>query len=150
MLDHNLTKREEKFFKVAKAVAKTSTFHRNHLGCCIVYKGVVVSVGCNSERSHPLQKEYNKRYKNFDTDVYPNKLHAEVHALSLLLSSKKDIDWSKTSLYIYRELKNGKPAFSYPCSACSQLIRDLGISTIYYVNEQGEYTKEKIITFKEK
>lgn len=139
----NLSRREMRFFDVAKAVSRTSNFHGNHMGCCVVSKGVVVSVGCNGEKTHPMQKTYNN-FRNFDIQKYPNKIHAEVHALSLLISRKNDIDWQKTSIYIYRELKNGKPALSKPCLACMQLIKDLGISYIYYVNENGKFCKDRV------
>lgn len=48
-----LSRREQKFFNVAKAVARTSNYHGTHVGCCVVNKGVVVSVGCNSEKNAP-------------------------------------------------------------------------------------------------
>lgn len=136
-----LSRREQRFFNVAKAVARTSNYHGTHVGCCVVNKGVVVSVGCNSEKTHPIQMIYNK-YRDFNPKTTMNKLHAETHALSPLIG--KNIDWSKTSVYVYRELKNGKPAISKPCPACSQLIRDLGISQVFYIDEDNNFVKERI------
>lgn len=141
MIDKYITKKEKRFFDVAKSVAKTSTYHGTHVGCCVVYKGLVVSVASNSEKTHPLQMLYN-RFREFDPKTAVNKLHAEVHALSVLMSSHRYIDWSKVSIYVYRELKNGKPAVSKPCPACSNLIKDLGIPKVYYINEFGQYVKE--------
>lgn len=135
-----ITNRDIKFMDVARATAKTSNYHGTHVGCCVVYKGVVVSVGCNSESTHPLQMRYNK-YRDFDPKTSVNKLHAEVHALAWLIN--KNLDWSKTSIYVYRELRNGKPAISKPCPACSKLISDLGISQICYINEDGKEIKER-------
>lgn len=140
MISTEFSKRELRYFDVAKSVAKTSTFHGHHVGCCVVYKGVVVSVASNCERTHPLQATYNK-FRNFDPATAANKLHAEVHALSLLMNRK--IDWSKASIYIYRELKNGKPAISKPCPACSQLISDLGIANVCYIDAEGRFVKYK-------
>lgn len=135
-----LTHKEQRFFDVAKAISKTSTYHGTHVGCCIVYKGVVVSVATNTEKTHPLQEAYN-RFRDFDPKTSVNKLHAEVHAISLLMSRR--IDWSKVSLYVYRELKNGKTAISKPCEACTQLIKDLGIQYVYYVDINGNLVKER-------
>lgn len=140
MTKDNLNRREHRFFDVAKAVARTSNYHGTHVGCCIVHKGVVISVGCNSEKTHTKQMYYNK-YRDFNPVNAMNKLHAEVHALVPLLN--KQVDWSKTSIYVYRELRNGKPAISKPCPACSQLINDLGISNIFYINEKGDFIKER-------
>lgn len=84
---------------------------------------------------------YNK-YRDFNPKTTMNKLHAEIHALSSLIG--KDIDWSKTSIYVYREFKNDKPIISKPCPACSQLIRDLGISQVFYIDEDNNFVKERI------
>lgn len=139
MID-SLNRREHKFFDVAKMISRTSTYHGTHVGCCVVYKGVVVSVGCNSEKSHPLQKHYNV-YRDFNPATAENKLHAEIHALGPLMNKK--IDWSMASIYVYRELRNGKPAISKPCPACSQLIKDLGISQVCYIDKDGKFVKER-------
>lgn len=136
----SLNRREHKFFDVAKAIARTSTYHGTHVGCCVVYKGVVISVGCNSEKTHTIQMYYNK-YRDFNPNYATNKLHAEVHALAPIRN--KHIDWSMTSIYVYRELKNGKPAISKPCPACTKLIEDLGISNVCYIDEKGDFVKEK-------
>lgn len=138
---HLLTKKDYRYFDVAKAIARTSNYHGTHVGCCVVNRGVVVSVGCNSEKTHPTQMYYNK-YRDFDPKTAANKLHAETHALSLIVN-RQHIDWNKTSIYVYREFKNGKPAISRPCEACSQLIKDLGISHVCYIDENGNYTKER-------
>lgn len=136
----SLSRKEKKFFDIAKAVAKTSTFHGTHVGCCVVYKGVAVSVASNTEKTHPLQTEYNK-FRNFNPQTAVNKLHAEVHAISLIIN--KNIDWKKASIYVYRELKNGKAVISRPCEACSQLIKDLGIKYVYYIDINGHFVKER-------
>ena len=142
MISNNISRREMRFFDLAKATARTSNYHGQHLGCCVVYKGVVISVAPNCERTHPLQASYN-RFRDFDPRFAQNKLHAEVHALSLAMKNKR-IDWSKVSIYVYREFKNGTPAISKPCSACSQLIQDLGIHNMYYIDANGRYVKETI------
>lgn len=127
---------------VAAAVSKTSDYHGAKLGCVVTYgKNNVISVASNSEKTHTLQRIYN-RYRDFDPDTVSNKLHAEVHALSWLIG--KCIDWSDIEVYVYRELKNGTPAISRPCPACENLIRNLGIKTIFYINADGKSVKEKL------
>lgn len=142
MLQYFLTKKENRYFDVAKSVAKTSDYYRHHIGCVVVYnKNNVLSVASNSNKTHSLQKLYNQ-FRNFDTSETENKLHAEIHALSWLVG--KPVDWSKVSLYTYREHSNGKPAISKPCPACQKLINDLGIRTVYYIDEKGQKVKEKL------
>lgn len=138
-----MTKKDYKFLDVAKSVALTSTYHKQSVGCCVVYKNVVLSVGCNTEKTHTIQKVYNK-FRNFNVDTSDNKLHAEIHALIPLIPQKENIIWSKVTIYIYRITSNNKPAASKPCPACSRLIKDLGIGFVcYFDNEKGEFVKER-------
>lgn len=131
-----------RFFNICKEVSKLSDFKGTHIGAVVVYKKTIISTGFNSCKTSPLQHRYN-RYRNFDVDAAVSKQHAETHALSHLIG--KEIDWSKVSIYTYRELKNGKKGCSKPCTACSKLIHDLGIKTIYYINGEGNYIKERIL-----
>lgn len=132
----------EKYFAFAKGISKFSDFYidktSKHIGCIIVYKNKVISVGWNTSKEHPLQKEYNKQ-RNFNVDSCKNSLHAEIYAL--IRCNDIDIDWSKASIFIYRELANGQKAMARPCEACTKAIKDRGIKTVFYTTENG-YAKE--------
>lgn len=120
-----------------------SDFKQVHIGCIAVYKGHVLSVGYNTNRTHPLQKKYNK-YRKMRSDGFEPmpKLHAEI---SCLLQIKDlDIDFNKVKLYIYRENKNGNLAICRPCPACMKLIDELGIKEIYYTTNGGFAFEERI------
>ena len=43
------------------------------------------------------------------------------------------------------ELKTGEKACSKPCPACSRLIKNLGIKNVYYIDEDGDFVKERYI-----
>lgn len=135
-----LTKRHKTYFEVAKAVSKLSNHRQAHIGACVVYKHRIISTGHNSTRTHPMQKKYNQ-YR-FDVDTV-HSLHAETQAL-LPLIGRKDIDFSKVSIYIYREHKCGGLALARCCESCYQLIKDLGINRIYYTGEDS-YISEILI-----
>lgn len=141
MVDYNITNRENRFFDVAKSVAKTSDFHKGRVGCCVVYKKVILSVASNTEKTHPLQRKYN-RFRNFDVDGSPARMHSEIRALIPIIN--EHISWKDVELYVYRVLKNGYPAISKPCPTCMKLINDLGIRTIFYIDEQCNKVKEKL------
>lgn len=120
---------------LAKNMAKLSTFGRQKMGCVVVNKKCVISAGMNSYKTHPLQKEYNKlRYPDDNT---PHCLHAEMAALIPLQYT--DIDWGKTSLFVYRQRKGDKTkgAMARPCTACMAYIKSLGIKNIYYSASEG-------------
>lgn len=129
----------EKYFMLAKNASNFSDFPRIHIGCVLIYKNKILSVGWNTKKENPLQKYYNK-YRNFDTDKYKNPLHAEM--MSILKIRNIEIDWKKVNMFIYREHKNGKTALAKPCKACKQAIKDTGIKNIYYTSSDG-YIYEK-------
>ena len=134
-----MTRKQKSFFEAAAAVSRTSEFPRVHIGCVVTNGNHrIISSGCNSTKSHPLQKKYNK--ERFEEDTQ-HSLHAEVDALLPLL--KEDIDFSKVELYTYRELADGTMAMSRPCPSCMKLIKDLGIRNIYYTTQDG-YAHEEI------
>lgn len=136
-----MTHKEERFFNIAREVSYLSDFKQTGVGAVVVSGNRILSSACNSNKTRPLQHRYNV-YRNFND--YKNSIaceHAEVAALSPLIG--KEIEWDKTSIYIYREHKNGTRGCSRPCAACARLIHDLGIKTVYYIDEFGNYIKEK-------
>lgn len=128
----NLTK----FMEKAKDISKLSTYPKQNLGCVMVYKNRVIGVGWNCDKEHPLQKHYNK-LRGFNVDECRNTVHAEISAI--LNTRDMDIDWSKVSMFIYRETKDGNMALAKPCEACSKAIEDLGIQDVYYSSRDGIY-----------
>lgn len=137
-----ITKKHRAYFNAARAVSNLSDFPRVNIGCVIVYGHKIISSGFNSMKSHPLQRKYNT-YR-FDVDgESAHTLHAETQAL-LPLIGRNDIDFSRVSLYTYRQCKNGCLANARPCTSCMALIRSLGIRHIYYTNE-GSYVNENLL-----
>ena len=127
-----------KFFDVAKAVSKLSDFKRIHIGCIIVDGKHIVATGQNTNKTHPMQKEYNK-YR-FHGDCRGNgSLHAEMMAI---LSLPRGIDTRKLVLYTYREDRFGNTHNSRPCKACLTKIKELGIKTIHYTSDDGFCTEK--------
>lgn len=120
------------FFNHARNLATMSDFKKFKIGCVVVYKKAIIGMGFNCNKTHPLQKEYNKL--RFDCDATPQKLHAEMHALASL--KYMDIDWKKVQVYIYR-LKQTGMGMARPCVSCMSYIKRLGIKHIYYSTELG-------------
>ena len=136
----NLTKKDKAYFNIAKEVSKLSDFPRVKIGACAVYKHKVISTGCNSQRTSPLQKKYNQYRFSVDT---MHTCHAETSCLKPIMG-QKDIDFKNVKLYIYREYKNGQPGIARPCESCLKLISELGIKHIYYTNSGG-FSHEEIL-----
>lgn len=137
-----MTNKQKRFFSIAKEISKLSDY-KTHVGAIVVEKNRVISSGHNASKTSTLQKKYNQ-YRNFlDNDLYLPKIHAEIAALAPLL--KQDIDWSKTSIYTYRELKDGTISCARPCPACMKLIRELGIRHIFYTDWDSSYSQEELL-----
>lgn len=134
-----MTKKQKSFFDAAKVISKSSEFPRVHIGCIVTDTHRIISSGCNSTKTHPLQRKLNK--ERFDTDSSRHSLHAEVSALLPLI--KEDIDFSKVEVYTHRNYANGKNAMSRPCPSCMKLIKNLGIKKIHYTTFDG-YASEYI------
>lgn len=135
-----LSKTSRRYFEAAKDAAKLSDFQRVNIGCAVVYQHKVISTGCNTLRTEPMQKRLN--IYRFAEDMN-HCAHAEVRAIKPLIG-RKDIDFKNVELYIYRQDRNGKLAMSRPCASCSALIRSLGIRHVYYTGNQSYVYEEYI------
>jgi len=133
-----MTKNDYKYFNKARQVALVSDYKNIHVGCVAVYQKTVIGIGCNCNKTHPIQKHYN-RYRE-KSDLLP-KLHAEISCINSI--KNLCINFSKVRLYIYR-IRNDTPfGISRPCPSCMAAIRDLGIKDIYYTTNDG-YAHETV------
>ena len=112
-----------------------SNFARVHVGCIAVYQGTIIGIGCNTNKTHPTQKYYNKFRGGGKVDTLLPKLHAEIHCLNSI--RHMDINFAKVKLYVYR-VRNDQPyGMARPCPSCMAAIRDLGIRHVYYTTDDG-------------
>lgn len=131
-----------RMFEKAYEIAGESDFETFHLGAVITYKRHIVSMACNTRKTSPHQKYYNRRYREFRRGTTPavHTLHAEMRALNLIpYPLGKDMDWSKVNVYIYR-IAPGLPnhrGLARPCPACMAALRDCGVRNIYYTTDNG-------------
>ena len=128
-----------RYFKKARQIANISDYKKQHVGCVAVYQGQVIGLGCNCNKTHPMQKFYNK-YR-MPSDYMLPKLHAEISCINQI--KHLDINFSKVKLYIYRIRKDQPFGLARPCPSCMAAIRDLGIRDIYYTTNDG-YVYEKL------
>ena len=128
-----------RYFKKARQIANISDYKKQHVGCVAVYQGQVIGLGCNCNKTHPMQKFYNK-YR-MPSDYMLPKLHAEISCINQI--KHLDINFSKVKLYIYRIRKDQPFGLARPCPSCMAAIKDLGIRDIYYTTNDG-YAYEKL------
>lgn len=128
-----------RYFMKARQIANISDYSRIHIGCIAVYQGQVIGLGFNTNKTHPVQKFYN-RYREPSDYILP-KLHAEISCINQI--KHLDINFSKVKLYIYRIRKDQPFGLSRPCPSCMAAIKDLGIRDIYYTTNDG-YSYERL------
>ena len=137
---------KERFFKFAREATQWADYHGTRsapaIGAVAVYKGSIVAEAWNTNKTSPLQAQYNVyRY----SDAYtPCKAHCETQLIQRLRWRFGDnIDWAKLHIYLYREYKDGSLAPSRPCPSCMAMLKDFGIKKVMYTTENG-FAEEKI------
>lgn len=111
-----------KYFKLAQKLSYKSDYHHK-LGAVIVNKNKIVGLG------------FNKPSKTHPKSTHPHKtVHAELDAV--LDTERQHLEGS--TIYIYREHKDGNPAEAKPCNHCQKLIKLVGIKKVYYTSN-GQY-----------
>ena len=136
---------KERFFKEAKKESRLSDYNGQHIGAVAVYKDkFILARAHNSFKTNTTQFYYNKyRATKADSTILttPPRSHAETNLFRKI--QYLDVDFKDVTVYIYRERKdNNAPALSRPCMSCRKLLRDLGIRTICYTENDG-YIEEK-------
>lgn len=96
-------------------------------------KGKSIVYGVNGEKSSPKYKRY---FRDKGSPAYC--CHAEMLAIDKANATNRDV------LYVARFRKDGTFAISKPCSWCMMHIKRAGIRKIWYINQEGEWVKEKI------
>lgn len=124
------SRREHRFYKKAREASRRSNHYKAKIGAVIVTGNYVIAEGCNREKSHTRQYQYDRRMKYHGTR---SKLHAEIDAL--VASGRVDLTGSE--IYIYREDKKGNLANCRPCVSCTQALKDAGVRHIYYTHKEG-------------
>lgn len=134
---------KDRFFEEAKKESRLSDYDGAHLGAVAVYKDkFILAKAYNTSKTNPTQYFYNRYRKTDKSDIMgkPPRAHAEIQLYRKI--RYLDIDFSKVTVYIYRELRDGTMALSAPCKSCRAALHDLGIKNICYTTFDG-FIEEK-------
>ena len=117
-----------KFLSLAKVVSLHSNY-KIKMGAVIVKHGKPIAIGFNNEKTSP--NVYGKQ----------KTIHAEISAL-ITISEHNLIN---STIFVYREHKNGLPALARPCANCLAILATRGVKrVIYSVDTYPYYVEEKI------
>jgi deoxycytidylate deaminase len=117
------------YFKYAKQEAKKSDLHIKVGACLVIGKSIIK--GHNKKKTHTIFANPQIHLKT--------SLHAE---LACLVEGK---NVKGSSIYVYRETKNGKPGLSKPCEHCMSFLREAGIQFVYYSVSEFPFWRKEII-----
>lgn len=132
-----------RMFEKAHIEAERSEYDRFRVGCVIAYKKHIIGSGRNGNKSNPMQKEYNRKYRHFNNtngEYIHDAVHAEIAAIqSIPYTVGIEVDWSKVYIYVYRICPGKSNGYgnAKPCAACMAAIRELGIKNVYYTDDDG-------------
>lgn len=139
----SFSKFDLRMFEKAKEMAEISDFDHFKMGCVITYKHHVIGQASNSNKTHPKQKYYNKRFRNFrhdSTNPIVHSIHAEIAALNTIpYPVATQVDWKNVNVYIYRIAPGlrGQKGLARPCPACAAALFHKGIRNLYYTVDGG-------------
>lgn len=113
----------------ARLQSLNSTFVHK-IGCVIVNGNVIISKAYNEIR---YCKVGSNRYTKFEES-----LHAERNCCRRVPKDKL----VGSTVYLYRETKDGKPALSMPCDSCFLMLKSLLIRKVIFSTPDYPYYAE--------
>lgn len=132
--------RDLRMLKIAKQISMLSDYTHVPMGCCIAIKNEILSVGCNGEKTNPLQMKFDK-FRNFNNPKSViHKQHCEISAISKLpwYVYENGLNLQHATIYIFRQYKNTHTyACALPCPACRKAIEQVKIGRIVATVENG-------------
>jgi len=114
---------------IAKALHPTVQSMRSCHIAFVVAKSKIVKIGFNSPKTHPFNLQHPYHHK----DNANSGLHAE---LAVCLKMRQD-DLSNYEMIVIRHDNDGHLAISKPCQGCLSVLKQFGISDVYYSTRQG-------------
>lgn len=132
--------KDQKYMAFVRRLAINSNM-KMKFAACLVIRNEIISIGANSEKSHPLQKKF---AKNRDA-IFK---HAEVDCIINALRHVDQEDLSKATLYIHRVKKLTKDhkywsdGLSEPCCGCKQAIDYFKIKKVVYSTDTDKQYSE--------
>ena len=128
--------KDKKYMDFVRRLA-TSNNMKMKLAACLVIRNEIISVGFNSDKSHPLQKRFSKN----NEAIFK---HAEVDCIIKALKIVDEEDLKDATLYVHRVKKQNKgdanwvTGMAEPCPGCVKAIEHFGIKrTVYSTDQEG-------------
>lgn len=125
---NEISERDNRFMSLAQKTAELSLELEYRFGAVITDGSQIVSIACNSNKTHPhifWRNKYDHKYRFA-------RLHAEARAIIRAKTNLKGC-----TIYIYRARNLGDAGNSFPCRQCFSMIEDVGIRRVVYVKNNN-------------
>ena len=107
----------------------------------LIYHNKIVSFGINSDKTSPIQNKYRMLTHKKDIRNFWDKEHSEV---SCLKKADNSISFNRCELVTISKRRNGDFRLARPCVVCMEAIKDYGVHDLYYSNQNGTFTYERV------
>ncbi len=124
------SKRVQRYFELARRMAKESTYGKLRHGAVLVKGGSVVSVGFNKG----CYSAFGQRFRHHSIG------HATQHAEISAVLGVSEKNTRGASLFVVRINNYDKFRMSKPCCMCHQVLNFVGVRKVFYTT--GEHTYE--------
>ena len=126
------TKTLESCKKIAKEICTSNLELRTAHVAFLVRKGVILSLGWNTRKTHPKVLKHPYHEGALGT-------HAE---LKCIVNYGLYENFTSTELLVLRYDRNEVLNISRPCEGCQSVIKMSNIKHVYYSNEKGDIVYE--------
>lgn len=133
-----INNRDKKYMAFLRRLAINNQM-KMKLAACLVIRNEIISIGLNSDKSHPLQKKFSK---NSDA-IFK---HAEVDCIINALRHVDQEDLKSATLYVHRVKRQYKgdkewsDGMAEPCCGCYKAIEHFGIKrTVFSTDEESKF-----------
>lgn len=138
MLPNDISERDYRFMELARKTAELSLEREYRFGAVITSGSQIISIACNSSKTHPYIYWRNKYIQNKFGKLCYGRLHSETRAIILAKTNLKGC-----TIYIYRARNLGDAGDSFPCNFCLPVIIEVGIKKIVFI-QNGQISLVKI------
>ena len=129
------SKKTQRYFELARRMAKESTYGKLRHGAVLVKGGKVISVGCNKGS----YCAFGQRFRDFQKYGHATQ-HAEISAI-LGVSAKVT---QGSTIYVARINNYNEFRMSKPCCMCHEVMEFVGVKKVYYTTGEDAYEAASI------
>jgi hypothetical protein len=125
--------------EISKSLVDYNSSKRCHHFSFVLYKNRIISIGYNSQKTHPVNLKNRKKSLKTGEDFSDQKYVCSEFSAINKLKNMTNIDSKKCVLVNLRYNRNGKVDMSKPCMSCENLLKYFNFKKVIWTNNNGDY-----------